>query len=280
MAKLAPMSRPRPARLLAALGLAAALGAATAAGGAEPEPPDMPDRFIAIRDDRMSVRLVGVPITEVLSELERQTGATVRGTILDPREVSAEFRAVPLPQALARLLGDENFALVYGEDGRLRTLTLLPGGQQTGARPVVAATPTTTVPQAAAVTLEELASLIDAQPPVKVDGMLAQAIGASTATYRQLLDTSLTDDNSGVRMQAIGVAIRSIESQPELRAKLVGAASGVDAEQLSMLIESAAGDRAQEFASNVTAQTRASEVRAKFASALHHLRRRGVGAGG
>jgi hypothetical protein len=63
-----------------------------------------------------------VPITDVLNELERQTGASVRGSLLDPREVTAEFRDVPLSQALARLLGDQNFALVYGEGGRLRTL--------------------------------------------------------------------------------------------------------------------------------------------------------------
>jgi hypothetical protein len=239
-----------------------------------------PERVIRYENDALTVRLVRAPVTEVLSELEHQTGATVRGSLLNPTEVSADFKAVPLPQALARLLGDQNFSLVYGEGGRLRAINLLPGGQATAPRPVTVATPTT-IPQQAAntVSLEEFAQIIDSQPPIKVDGQLAEALGPM-ATYRQLLDTALSHTEASLRMQAVGVAVRSIEGQPELRAKLVGAAAGVEADHLSQLIESAAGNRAQEFASNVTAQTRATEVRAKFSTALHHLRRRGAGAGG
>ena len=262
-------------RLLAAPMLAAALGMCTPAAAADE--PATPDRVIRFENDALTVRLARVPITDVLSELERQTGASVRGSLLDPREVTAEFKAVPLSQALARLLGDQNFALVYGEGGRLRALTLLPGGQTTAApRPV---TPTTVPPAANTITLEDFAGIIDGQPPVRCDGALGEALGPQ-ATYRQLLDTALTHADAGVRMQAVGVAIRAIEGQPDLRAKLVSAASGVEADHLSQLIENAAGNRAQEFASNVTAQTRATEVRAKFSTALHHLRRRGAGAGG
>ena len=272
------MPRRRVARrLLAAPMLAAALGMCSATAAADDAATS--DRLIRYENDALTVRLTKVPITDVLSELERQTGATVRGSLLDPRDVTAEFKAVPFSQALARLLGDQNFALVYGEGGRLRVLTLLPGGQASPPRPPQM-TPPSTVPQAPnSITLEEFAQLIDAQPPVHCEGALADAVGPS-ATYRQLLETALSNGDPGVRMQAIGIAIRSIEGQPELRAKLVAAASGVEADRLSQLIENAAGNRAQEFASNVTAQTRATEVRAKFSTALHHLRRRGAGAGG
>ena len=264
-------------RFLAAPFLAATLGMYSAVGAADDAA--RPDRVIRYENDALTVRLAKVPITDVLNELERQTGASVRGSLLDPREVTAEFRDVPLSQALARLLGDQNFALVYGEGGRLRTLTLLPGGQATPARPVSVSPPTTVPPAVNLITLEEFVQLIDAQPPVRCDGALADALGPQ-ATYRQLLEAALSHSDAGVRMQAIGVAIRSIEGQPELRAKLVAAASGVEADHLSQLIENAAGNRAQEFASNVTAQTRATEVRAKFSTALHHLRRRGAGSGG
>ena len=258
---------------LLAVSLAAAMPARAADDGA-------PERVIRYENDALTVRLVRAPVTEVLSELEQQTGATVRGSLLNPSEVSADFKAVPLPQALARLLGDQNFSLVYGEGGRLRVINLLPGGQAAPSRPTAGATPTT-IPQAAAstVSLEEFAQIIDSQPPVRVDGQLAEVLGPQ-ATYRQLLETALSHTEATLRMQAVGVAIRSIEGQPDLRAKLVSTAAGVDADRLSQLIESAAGNRAQEFASNVTAQTRATEVRAKFSTALHHLRRRGAGAGG
>jgi hypothetical protein len=264
-------------RLVAAPLLAATLGMGTPAAAADAEA--TPDRVIRYENDALTVRLARVPITDVLSELERQTGAAVRGPLLDPREVSAELNDGPQPQALARLLGDQNFALVYGEGGRLRAVSLLPGGQAAAPRPVSAA-PTTTIPQGGTpITLEEFAQLLEGQPPIKCDGTLAQAVGP-TATYRQLLEAALGHSEASIRMQAVGVAIRSIEGQPELRSKLVSAAAGVEADRLSQLIENAAGNHAQEFASNVTAQTRATEVRAKFSTALHHLRRRGAGAGG
>jgi hypothetical protein len=272
------MPRTRRAGLLAAPLLAAALGISVPAAAADDAATQ--GRLIRYENDALTVHIVRMPVTEVLSELEHQTGATVRGSLLDPKEVSADFKAVPLVQALARLLGDQNFALVYGEGGRLRVINLLPGGQVAGAPRPVSAVPTTTVPPAVApVSLEEFAQIIDSQPAIKVDGQLAELLGPM-ATYRQLLETALTHSDATLRMQAVGVAIRSIEGQPELRAKLVSTAAGVDADHLSQLIESAAGNRAQEFASNVTAQTRATEVRAKFSTALHHLRRRGAGAGG
>jgi hypothetical protein len=270
--------RRRARRLVAAPLLAAVLGLNVTALAAD-DAATPPDRVIRYENDTLTVHIVRMPVTEVLSELEQQTGATVRGSLLDPREVSADFKAVPLAQALARLLGDQNFALVYGEGGRLRVINLLPGGQVAAVPRPMAATPPTTVPPQSAVTLEEFAQIIDSQPPVKCDGQLAEALGP-VATYRQLLETALSHSDASLRMLAVGVAIRSIEGQPELRSKLVGAAAGVEADHLSQLIESAAGNRAQEFASNVTAQTRATEVRAKFSTALHHLRRRGAGAGG
>jgi len=269
----------RPARrLLAAPLLAAALGMSVPAAATDDAA--TPDRLIRYENDALTVHIVRMPVTEVLSELEQQTGATVRGSLLDPREVSANFKAVPLSQAMARLLGDQNFALVYGEGGRLRAINLLPGGQvSTAPRPVSATPPTTVPPGVAPLTLEEFAEIIDGQPPVKCDGQLAELLGP-VATYRQLLETALSHSDAALRMQAVGVAIRSIEGQPELRAKLVSTAAGLDADHLSQLIESAAGNRAQEFATNVTAQTRATEVRSKFSTALHHLRRRGAGGGG
>ena len=270
------MPRTRFARRFVAGSALVGLGlCALVANGADDAAP--PDRLIHYENDELTVRLVRVPVTDVLSELERQSGASLRGPLLDPREVSAEFKAVPLPQALARLLGDQNFSLVYGEGGRLRVISLLPGAPVLAN--AMATTTSTLVKGGDMISLEEFAEIIDRQPPINLDGPLGEALGP-TATYRQLFDAALSHADASIRMTAIGVAVRSIEGKPELRAKMVGAAAGLDAEHLSQLIESAAGNRAQEFASNVTAQTRATEVRAKFSTALHHLRRRAAGSGG
>ena len=42
-----------------------------------------------------------------------------------PYDVSAEFESVPVAEGLYRLLGNQNFALIYGEDGNLKAVQLL-----------------------------------------------------------------------------------------------------------------------------------------------------------
>src|ERR1051326_1203772 len=83
------------------------------------------ERVIQYANDALTVRLAKAPLADVLDEVARQTGAEVHGELRAPHEVTAEFDTVPLPEALHRLLGDQNFALVYGTGGRLRVVKLL-----------------------------------------------------------------------------------------------------------------------------------------------------------
>ena len=123
--------------------------------------------LIAYSNDALTVRLSGVQNSDILAELARQSGAEIRGQVREPREVTADFESVPLPEALARLLGEQNFALVYGKGGRLKAVRLL-GGDQLGAP----ASPTITVPPAApgAPFPGSLPELIDRHPPAPVAG--------------------------------------------------------------------------------------------------------------
>jgi hypothetical protein len=82
-------------------------------------------RVVRYQDDVLTVRLRNVPIDEVLRDVANQSGAEVRGQVRTRRDVTAEFDAVALPEALSRLLGDQAFALVYGSEGRLRAVRLL-----------------------------------------------------------------------------------------------------------------------------------------------------------
>src|SRR5881296_3446012 len=131
--KLARM-RLTPARRLA-LALLAAVLAASAGRSDE----GAPERVIRYERDLLTVRLTSVPVTDVLDELGRQAGAQIRGQVRDLRAVSVEFEAVPLADALHRLLGDQNFALVYGHEGRLKSVRLLGGPQAVPAAPATAA---------------------------------------------------------------------------------------------------------------------------------------------
>src|SRR5439155_6626544 len=77
------------------------------------------------RQDALTVHRVKAPLAWVLQEIGRQTRAAIKGELREQREVSADFEASPLPEALHRLLGDQNFTLVYGNGGRLRAVKLL-----------------------------------------------------------------------------------------------------------------------------------------------------------
>lgn len=77
--------------------------------------------------DRVTVHAKRVPLAAVVREIGRQSGAEVVGQVRKPRDVSQEFDEVPLVDALARLLKEQNFTLRYGPEGKLRTIALLGG---------------------------------------------------------------------------------------------------------------------------------------------------------
>src|SRR5438552_756326 len=127
--------RVRPMRSARGCGRRMAVGivlAATLTGGARAGE-DAPARVILYTRDTLTVRVAGVSNSEILEELSRQSGADIRGQVGEPREVTADFDSLPLPEALAHLLGEQNFALVYGKGGRLKAVRLL-GGPQLGAQ--------------------------------------------------------------------------------------------------------------------------------------------------
>src|SRR5438093_13269035 len=66
-----------------------------------------------------------VPLADVVREIGRQSGAEIVGEVRKPRDVSRQFDRVPLVDALVRLLGEQNFTLRYGSEGKLRTISLL-----------------------------------------------------------------------------------------------------------------------------------------------------------
>jgi len=80
---------------------------------------------VAYDDDRLTVHAEGMPLTDVVREIGRQSGADIVGAVRKPRDVSQDVDRVPLVDALVRLLGEQNFTLRYGPEGKLRTIDLL-----------------------------------------------------------------------------------------------------------------------------------------------------------
>lgn len=257
-AKLPAMRLPLAASSLTAVSLLLGVGMAFAA----PEPP--PGRVVQYAKDALTVRLDKVPIADVLSDIGQQSGAEIRGSIREPREVSAEFEAVPLSEALHRLLGDQNFALVYGKEGRLRAVKLL-GGPTAG----FAVMPTLAPPLK---TSGDIRDLLVNHAPVPIHGRLAQALGSDTATLQQLMELGLHNEDATVRAEALRAGVQTVEGEPGLRQAVISMLNSFDDAALGSLLRGAAGDHAEEVAQQLLTQSRAPEVRVKASSVLQKLR--------
>ena len=230
---------------------------------------DAPAPLIRYSNDALTVRLSGVPNSEILEELARQSGAEIRGQVREPREVTADFESVPLPEALTRLLGEQTFALVYGKGGRLKAVRLL-GGSQTVAE--ASASPAGAPAAPGAPSLSSLAELIDRYPPVPVTGQLADALGAQSASLRQLLDLSLHHGDPAVRAEAVHTGIAAVEAQPELRTAVIHELSNADNAFLSDLLRTSASGQAEDVATQVLRDAIMPEIRVKASSVLQRLR--------
>jgi len=231
---------------------------------------DAPDRVIQYQKDALTVRVTRVPVDEVLTQLGQQTGAEIRGEVRDRREITADFEDVPLPEALHRLLGDQNFALIYGDGGRLKAVRLLGGplAAPTPAAPAPAAPPAASPPAS----LSALVGLFEAHPPVLIQGRLSEVLGSPWATFAQLSDVALHSDDVLLRTEAVRVGLQAIEAQPEFKAAVISGVTSMGNADLASLIRGLAGAHSDELVLRVITLARATEIRAKASSVLQELR--------
>ena len=97
--------------------------------------------MVAYDDGRLTLHAEKVPLADVVREIGRQSGAEIVGKVRKPREVTRQFDQVPLFDALVRLLGEQNFTLRYGSEGKLRTISLLGEPLAAQTTPADASTP-------------------------------------------------------------------------------------------------------------------------------------------
>jgi hypothetical protein len=224
-----------------------------------------PRRIVEYRhDDTLSVDVVDEPLADVLAEIARQSGAEIRGQPRDSRSVTARFDRVPLSQALDRMLAGQNYALIYGEDGRLRAIPLL-GGPGLAASPVF----TTRPGQFSGPPPADVAELL--AQPVPVAGPVADALGSPTASLSQLAQLWLREEDAAVRAQSVRTGFRALEAAPELRAATVDLANTYSDADLARLVRSFAGARAEELLDMIASQTKVTELRAKATLVLRRL---------
>jgi Putative zinc-finger len=243
-------------------------------GESESAPAPLPG--VRYRDDLLSVHVTAMSADVLVAEIGRQSGATIRGRPVD-REVSAEFDDVPLPEALHRLLGGQNFWLAYDDRRRLRTVELLGGPE--GSLDEVASSVRPAPPRPPVPTPEAAAILLDGAPPIALAGPLAREFRTPTVSLRQLIDVALHHGDETVRAEAARTTLAAVEADPSLAALLDGLA-GMDETALARLVRRLAGDRAEEALTEVAAGAHRGDVRSKATTVLERLRSGGQGADG
>ncbi len=113
--------RPRTLALVGAIVASATIARSAVGAGDRARPHATPEAYCAITldgDGSLSAAIVDTPLDEVLAQLSRQIGARI--VWIAPRSAirtTVWFRGVPVTEAIARLLPDHNYVLVFGRDG-------------------------------------------------------------------------------------------------------------------------------------------------------------------
>jgi hypothetical protein len=178
---------------------------------------------------------------------------------------------VPLDEALHRLLGEQNFALVYGKEGRLKTVRLLGGPLAAQATPPTTV-PTTVPPPTIPHPAQSLMSQIAQHRPIPISGHLSEVLGASEASLLQLIDLGTHNNDAVVRAEATRAVLATFDSDGGLRSTVMAELATTDDAALAQLLRGAAGDHAEEVAMQVLSGSRAAELRSRASAVLQLLR--------
>jgi hypothetical protein len=237
------------------------------------------------RDDRLTANVSQMSVHALLSEIGRQSGARVRMEGVADRDVSARFAGLPLPEALRRILGEENFTLVYG---RTRAASGEPGGAGlreiqvfgdggTGVTPqrlAAAAQPPPTVAggQADANTviaggvMAQLSRVLENHGDIQLPpgSSLAATLGSEQASFQQLIGVAMRDGDRALRREAAEVLAGVFDSDPEARALLAAPGdAALDPEVIASFVRASGGPNAEEFLGDMAQRLRTPALRAK-----------------
>ena len=231
---------------------------------------------IEYRDDRLTLHAHDTPVTAILDEVKRQSGAELRGQAA-VASVTIDLDAVPLREALERLLGPRSFTLTYGENGRLKAIELRGG------------------PQAAPVAGEERKGPPSAPGRKEMwDGvvrvfnnrghvtmaprlaeMTAPFMGVEKNGFVVLFRVAAGSQDQGMRRQAWRDGIRAVESDIDMRNALVAAVGMMDDAELTVFARALAAqtpDGAEDLAKLVLRNSSTPEIEARARGVLRQLR--------
>jgi hypothetical protein len=260
-------SRRRSFRTIALLG-SLVMGLASA-GQAEEKPPGSATPLVVrYHDDKLTVRAKDAATADVLQELARSTGASIQGAQPTIPRINADFENVPLVEGLGRLFGKDSFNLTYGRHG-LREIRLLGSGPAVSV-PAAPAQPEPLPPAVAQLAGSVMLPLRN-HSPVPISGVLAHALGASSATFDQLVQAALHDKSSEVRDAAAKACIQTVEGDTSVLQAFQNAVGGMDDQSLAGAAQRLGGPNVEQFVRSIAANAHEPDLRARAATVLERL---------
>jgi hypothetical protein len=237
------------------------------------------------KNDRVTMRAEDTPLADIIDALKRQSGAELHGTAPE-RNVTLNLDDVPLREALERLLGEQSFALTYGDQNKLKKLELRGGpvaAKGIGEKPAGSGSESASAPS------ESMnLGIHDGKTPahwvavhdglranVPVSGRLREAAGGERASWDFVLSTASQRKDPELRNDAIRAGVHAVENDPEMREGVIGSLLRMNDEQLAGYIKAMARSVEEEpipFMKSVVRHSRDSELRSRARELLRQFR--------
>jgi hypothetical protein len=242
--------------LASALLLAAAVQAA--------DPPQ-----VTFKDDTVTAKLQDAAPAEVVDAIAKQSGAEIRGEVRNTHALSMQLDREPVKQALERILGDQNFDLVYGTDGRLQRIELRGTRQAALAKPGTAKTPEELEQQKVAI----YHLFFQDREPIPVDKRVRAVAGKDTIGWDYLVNTAYGDPDPRVRREAVRSAMKAFERDPDLRDGVLDVTRGMSDADLAAWARATCYQNADDFVRDIARESDIPEMRTRARDVLRLLRK-------
>lgn len=174
---------------------------------------------LQLHEGLLTAQVTAAPLPQVMSEMSRLSGARVVWLGQpDTRQVSVTFTALPVAEAIERVLGVNNFLLVYAstaDKARLKEIWIATrhSSIQTGIHPAPES-----VPMPEGITLNEGDAELAPESAPMPDELTASEVEAELAkTLESQLDTALHGADRDSRIEAIGFLGGLVEQDSRIR---------------------------------------------------------------
>jgi hypothetical protein len=259
------------ARPLIALLLALALLPAEAPGKVDDKPSP---RIIEYRDDKVTLSVVNVPAEQIVAEIAKKGKAEVHGSLRDPKPFSGTFDAVPLPEALERLLGAQNFTLTYGDEG-LKVIHLK-GGPEAPEKPKEAAASGQPEQQAGSDDYPQawIAAwkAFEHRQPVPIQGKFAELVGKNEVNWDYVVNMAYGYDDPKVRTEAVVAGLKALDDDPDVRDAAFASTSGMSDSELATFARTICKHMAEDFVKRVARHAANPDIKARAKAVLREIR--------